>query len=46
MRLFKEVGKIAQLKDSTAKEKEIDAQRNRALEYLGRMLDYLLVETS
>jgi len=46
MRLFKEVGEIAQLKDSTKKEKEMGAQRNRALEYLGRMLDYLLVVTN
>lgn len=46
MRLFKEVGKIAQLKDSTKKPKEIDAQRKSALDYLSRMLDYLLVETN
>ena len=46
MRLFKEVGKIAQLKNSTKKPKEIDAQRKSALDYLSRMLDYLLVETN
>jgi len=46
MRLFKEVGKIAQLKNSTENKIEIDAQHNRALDYLRRMLYYLLVETS
>ena len=46
MRLFKEVGKIAQLKNSTENKIEIDAQHNRALDYLHRMLDYLLVEAS
>ena len=46
MRLFKEVGKIAQLKDSTNNNEEIDSQHISALDYLDRMLDYLLVETN
>ncbi len=47
MRLFKAVGKIARLNTKDG-EKPIDKhpQKIKALEYLGRMLDYLLVETN
>lgn len=43
MRLFKEVGKIAQLNN---KDPNNTVSENNALDYLGRMLDYLLVETN
>jgi hypothetical protein len=46
MRLFKEVGKIARLNTKPDdKPEEDDPQINKAKDYLGRMLDYLLVET-
>ena len=46
MRLFKEVGKIAQLNNNPKLPDNNFTQKNKALEYLNRMLDYLLVETS
>jgi hypothetical protein len=46
MRLFKEVGNIARLNSEPEKPDENDSQKNSALVYLRRMLDYLLVETN
>jgi transcriptional regulator with PAS, ATPase and Fis domain len=46
MRLFKEVGNIARLNSEPEKPDENDPQKNSALVYLRRMLDYLLVETN
>lgn len=46
MRLFKEVGKIAQLNNNPKLPDNNFTRKNKALEYLDRMLDYLLVETS